>query len=182
MSFKKNKYSPCNVKLVKDLDLIKTRGITRGGVVLYTRWNEELYLIFAKDSFTHDITDFGGIKSKRLDNSIVDTALREFDEETLGIFQKLTPEDVQDSVCVYDHDTLIILIRIDLDPNEICKKFNEKAKKFEIKKLEVCSIFPIKFHDFISCMTVPAANAKSNVFYHRTESLLRKIDNILMIL
>ena len=58
----------------------------RAGVIIYTVSNGRLYFAMGLDSNTHDLTDFGGTVEYETDENAVKGALREFSEETLGIF------------------------------------------------------------------------------------------------
>lgn len=59
----------------------------RAGVIPYTVHNDRLYFLFGRDYKTGEICDFGGGRKKN--ETSKDTAIREFKEETNGIFSKL---------------------------------------------------------------------------------------------
>lgn len=176
-----NDYTKNNSKvrtgLVKDNLNIKTK---RSGVVLYTKYADTIYFCFGRDSKTHDLSDFGG----RTENSesAVDAAIREFQEETLGVF-KLEKDDILESFCIYDRDSMVIMVRIDESPNTINDVFNEKAKNIIKNKesdidLEICGMVWIDFYDMMVCLHTSNPIKRTGVFFHRLELLFRKVKNI----
>jgi hypothetical protein len=113
---------------VKELNLLFVRP-PRAGFVLYTKVNSIIYFGFGLDSTSHDLTDFGGNIVYKKDPNVIAGALRELDEETLSIFEPLTFEDVKECITIYDAGNMIIFIPVDLDPEIICMKFNDKYRR-----------------------------------------------------
>lgn len=173
--FRRDRKLPCTVTTIEKLDMNKVEHLMRGGVVMCTESNGEKYLIFAIDDKTHELTDFGGTREKK-DANIIDTSIREFHEETLGLFDKLSWDDIKKCTCVYDSDSIVLFIRTSLNINDIAERFLELAKGE--KDIEVCGIMPVSILNFIRCMKTPKPGCKSGVFYHRLERLLRKVDDI----
>src|SRR5258708_15542441 len=90
-----------------NLNVVKPQ---RGGFILYTKkWNE-IYFGLGIDTITGEITDWaGGISYKEgYDKNVIDGAIREFTEETLGIFGTITYEDVEECLAIYNSSNLII--------------------------------------------------------------------------
>jgi len=117
----------------------------RGGVILYCDHNNEKLFGLGIDYNTRDITDFGGgIKQTE---TFLKACLREFDEESLGVFSDLiekTPEEeLMNYYAVYNHYSVAIFIKIPYE--EYYQRtliFKEKVKKIidENRKPEVINI------------------------------------------
>lgn len=83
----------------KDLSSIKVR---RAGVIPYTVCNGRLFFLMGVDSQYNQVTDFGGGSKK--DENALQTALREFNEETNGIFSNYTScqQSFDDCIAILD--------------------------------------------------------------------------------
>jgi len=62
--------------------------INRAGVIPYVKIKNKVFFLFGLGEGVASISDFGGTRSKK-DKDIIDTALREFREETFEIIGKL---------------------------------------------------------------------------------------------
>lgn len=109
-----------------NLDCVKPQ---RAGVIIYTIINGSTYFGLGLDSKTHDLTDFGGGVIYKTDENVVRGALREFEEETLEIFDTITPTDIKECPVIYDDNNLIVFIHMNVDPDTTCFAFNEKYKQ-----------------------------------------------------
>lgn len=98
----------------------------RAGVIIYTVVEGATFFGLGLDSRTHDLTDFGGGVVYKTDQNVVRGALREFEEETLQIFQEIKPDDIKKCPVIYDYDNLIIFIHLEVDPNAVCSRFNKR--------------------------------------------------------
>lgn len=99
--------------LVKDLPpevSSPKSSIERAGCIFYTFINNGLYICMGKDTQTGDLTDFGGMREKN--ENIIKCAIRESFEESRGSFTKLTPQNIQNCICIYDNKTAIIFVYI----------------------------------------------------------------------
>jgi len=114
---------------VKELDVQIFRPI-RAGIVPVVDLFGEKYYCFGVDHKYQEITDFGGgIRYKR-DENVLYGALREFSEESLGIFGYISPTDLQEDDAIFDKDTLIIFHRDDeIDINRKAHLFSERYKR-----------------------------------------------------
>lgn len=120
--------SPIIIKsYVKNINLEYVKP-QRAGVIVYTVVNNAIYFGLGVDSKTHDLTDFGGGVLYDIDGNAIIGAMREFHEETLEIFDKITPEDIKNCPVLYDEHNLIIFVHIDVNPDEVSKNFNIKYK------------------------------------------------------
>lgn len=139
----------------------------RAGVIIYTVYNDMVYVGMGVDMKTHDLTDFGGGISYKKDRNVVAGALREFNEETLGIFRKLSIEDVMTSAVLYD-DTynLIIFLHIDVDPNVVSEKFLNRFN--EVPKAEICGIQWLTWEEFQKHVNTPG------IIFSRVQKFLKR--------
>jgi len=101
----------------------------RAGVIPYTVSNGAIYFGLGLDSKTHDLTDFAGGVFYKTDHDVVQGALREFEEETLQIFDSIKADDIKECPVIYDSDNLIIFIHMNIDPDVICSVFNDKYQE-----------------------------------------------------
>jgi len=139
---------------VKNLNLEHVKP-QRAGVIIYTVYGGATFFCMGLDSRTHDLTDFGGTVKYKTDTDSVNGALREFKEETLDIFETVSPEDIQNCPVLYDKDNMIIFVNMAIDPDETCVIFNEKYQKtIENDKPtpEVCGLTWLSWGDFKKCI------------------------------
>lgn len=99
----------------------------RAGILPYTIYQNRLYFGFGIDNQTSDLTDFGGgVQIK--DNDPINAAIREFREESLGVFEPLWSNDLNGQYIIYNNKTLIVLLYCgDVNPLEITQTFNNKV-------------------------------------------------------
>jgi hypothetical protein len=100
----------------------------RAGVIIYTVVEGATFFGLGLDSRTHDLTDFGGGVIYKIDQNVVNGALREFEEETLQIFEEISPNDIKKCPVIYDDKNLIIFIHLAVDPDVVCSNFNARYK------------------------------------------------------
>lgn len=118
--------------------------LLRGGIIPYvvvpTDEGDQVVYGFGLDSTSADLTDFGGKRDPK-DRDIIDTAIREFGEETLSVFGKLNRRDLIGSRIIYDSIIAIILYRYNIDPDDIPKlmaEFNTRAQ--QLQKPEITTL------------------------------------------
>jgi len=132
-----SKVSEINTRIVKPC---------RAGIIFYISDGKNISFALGTDSKTHELTDFSGSVMYSRGETCIDGALREFEEETLGIFGKITAEEISDFFAVYDEDNMVIFVMLDTTQNAIRKVFNEKIKT--VKNPEICSIFFVTSNQF----------------------------------
>lgn len=171
--FKYDKHETKTVKrcLAKELDLINTRP-QRAGVIMYTKYLDQVYFGIGVDTLSGEYTDFGGgisYKDKK-DKNVVLGALREYEEETLGIFGNLTYEDVQDCTVIYNHQNLILFRYIEPDFKTIhhlfTTEYNKRVGAGEIP--EVCNIKWVTTKEFKEII------ATRGKVFHRVQCFLQQ--------
>lgn len=153
-------------------------GITpeRAGVILYTVYQKQLYIGLAVDSASHDLTDFGGRVYYDADLNCITGSLREFHEETLGIFDPISADLVEDYTTVYDNNNLIMFLHLNVNPNTVSEKFLSVHNKHVTlmgdsahRNLEVCGITWLTISAFI------AAVDKYGTIYERVRKVLQHV-------
>jgi hypothetical protein len=113
---------------VKNIDWSKTSHC-RGGIIPYTLINGHLILGIGRDQKSKMLTDFGGwIKWKEKEGTLKG-ALREFGEETLGVFGHFTEEQIEESVIVYNSKMAIIFLHLTFSPSFISFRFRQMFEK-----------------------------------------------------
>ncbi len=124
---------------VRDVDWRQTRS-QRAGAIVYTIITGELKFCLGIDQNFGNITDFGGHVQSTTDKTAVAGGLREYYEETLGVFGEFTPDQVADCLVAYRHDMMIMFIHLDVDPEAASQAFDKrslKALELEILELEI---------------------------------------------
>jgi len=97
-------------------------------------------------------------------------ALREFKEESLGIFGELTVKDVEKSIVVYNKEMMIIFYRTDADPKDKNELFHVRLKKEPDP--EVCDVVWLNEEELNK-----ALDPKSRLIYLRVRYLLSGAGN-----
>jgi hypothetical protein len=161
-----------------DLECVCPR---RAGVIIYTVVGESTYFGVGLDSRTHDLTDFGGGVCYKTDHNVIKGALREFDEETLSIFEPITLEKIKHCPTIYDNNNLIVFIHMQIDPDTVSQRFNEKyTRVIEMRKCgshrrhrdpEVCGITWLTWEEFRYCIK------ENGIMFSRVQKFLAKADD-----
>lgn len=157
--------------LAKELDLMTVKP-QRAGVIMYTKYNDQVYFGIGVDTLSGEYTDFGGgisYKDKK-DKNVITGALREYDEETLSIFGIITQEDVQDCTVIYNYQNLILFRYIDVDFRTIHDLFtNEYNKRIDTGEIpEVCNIKWVTTKEFKDII------ATRGKVFHRVQCFLQQ--------
>jgi len=103
---------------------------SRAGIIPYIKNEKDDTLIFAfgVDVNFRELTDFGGGVSYKKDKNAVVGALREFEEESLGVFGSFNPKDIGNCFVLYNLEMMIVFVLVDVNPEEINNIFHEKLK------------------------------------------------------
>lgn len=99
-------------------------GMRRGGVIPYIYENGAQYWCLGLDRASGQFSDFGGRIVRG--ESALDGSLREFREESLGVFEGRM-KNLSGSTCVTDSNTLIIFSEVEIGREESLSKFRELA-------------------------------------------------------
>lgn len=93
----------------------------RAGIIL----SDKKYYYLAIDTNSGDITDFGGRVIYPYEDAILG-AIREFEEETLFVFPKISWMDLYRGDALIDDDIVIFIVDIKYDVHHYKTKFLEK--------------------------------------------------------
>lgn len=158
-----------------NLDCVKPQ---RAGVIIYTVIDGATYFGLGLDAKTHDLTDFGGTIYYQYDPDVITGALREFQEETLEIFDPLTREDIKQCPVIYDDSNLIIFVHLQVDPDSACRIFNQKYKSIahsgnpnKRNVPEVCGITWLTWEEFQQSIN------EKGVMFFRVQRFLSRADD-----
>ena len=162
-------------KVVKEVDLNTVRP-SRAGVIMYTKINNELYFGLGIDSASQEITDFGGGISYKNDKNVILGALREFKEETLGIFGHIDYLSVLEAPVIYNSQLLVIFKYVDLDPIVINTLFRNAYQQQLYKTPEVSNILWMTKTEFSECIRI-----RGKMFF-RLQTFLQKAGNFYWLL
>jgi hypothetical protein len=157
---------------IKDIDW-NTQNQWRGGVIPYTKYNDDLYLCLGFDAETNELTDFGGgIKKKEHKLS---GALREFEEESLNIFGNYDIEKIAEEYVIFSKNMLIILINVDINPTETIKLFQEQVKS--TINSEISNIIWLSKEKFINI--IKSNNTKDRIMYNKVRNFLLQVSDFI---
>jgi len=92
---------------IKTLDGLSRR---RSGIIPYLMVNKDLYFLLAQDKKTGDFSDFGG--HQMFGETILDTAIREFREESNDIFPSIDSKIKDTSTLIYDDHMVLIFLPV----------------------------------------------------------------------
>ena len=145
---------------------LTTQGILRAGVIIYTKNNGTTYFCLGVDTQSGNLTDFGGGVKK--DETVVEGALRELEEESQGVFGSLSVEDISDSVVFHSHNMAIIFISHQGDKRKIVTEFEKKAD--ENGAPEVCDIVWLTTEQLLESI-----HGRGRTLYIRVRKLLSKV-------
>lgn len=161
-----------NIKMTID-------GPIRSGAIIYTHSEGKTYFCLGQDSIYGDLTDFSG--GKKQNETVIEAGLRELEEESLGIFGKLTVSDVRESMGFYSSNMLIMFIRKDVNMEKTKKEFSEKLQKKISKNtggisegVEVNDIVWLESKEFLDVL-----NGKGRRVYSRVRRILSKVIDII---
>jgi hypothetical protein len=159
----------------------------RAGVLLVTTWNGIVYFGFGVHGMTHELSDFGG-SMLHIDRTSIHTAMREFSEETLDIFNPLTMEDIKNSPVIYDDYNLIMFLVTSVDPDEVGTKFlaryekivnDERSNRCYRELPELCEITWLTWKELQEVIRVKKS---PNLLYEKVRSFLEKAGDLSEIL
>jgi hypothetical protein len=114
-----------------DFDFIVTNAVINNEVNANVK--KDIYFGLGVDWKSGDLTDFGGFAEYYdngyggFDKTALDTALREFEEESLGVFGKPTKQQLNDSTVIYTRQTMILIVTMNTitDMYSVQQKFKQ---------------------------------------------------------
>lgn len=154
----------------------------RASVVPWTLWNDRTWYFFGIDNQFKSICDFGG-GFESSDTSLINTAFREWCEESLEVFKPYI-KDTSDNNAQYFFDIykpkkyfpsphLVLFVKLkSINPRIIREHFLDKVGK-ESDFLEVIDIIPIEKH--ILCESIKQMQTDRRFFITKTEGITYKL-------
>lgn len=126
----RSRYESTPPKLVRDVDFssVTLDNHYRAGIVPYCNLKGIRFYCFGVEDGVGALADFGG-QVDPADNDLLDTAIREFSEETLNVFGELTRESLQDCQCFITNSTLEIFYEVNPTMSIYNGKFDLKIKQ-----------------------------------------------------
>lgn len=109
----------------------------RGGIIYYTKHNNEYYFCLGIDYVTQEITDFGGTIEYEADKDALTGSLREGYEETLGTFGKISYQTILNSFSLSNENMMISFVEVSVSISDSQNKFLEKMQAVKTGKLEI---------------------------------------------
>jgi len=158
-------YISCIAK-VKDIDW-KMRKPSRAGIIIYSKFQDKVLFCVGVDRKSKELTDFGGGVSYKLDKDALTGAIREFTEESLGVFGGLKPEELQECIAVYTQIMLIIFVPMICNPLEANRLFLSRYTREKVG--EVSGLVWMDVESFLTTLY-----AKKR-FYVRVYKLLNPV-------
>jgi hypothetical protein len=151
-----------------NLDCVKPE---RAGIIIYTVIDGAFYMGLCVDAKSHDLTDAGGRVNYETDHNVIQGAIREFEEETLGIFDPIEFDDIKDCPVIYDDQNLIIFMHINIDPNLVSKVFHESYLQTPKRRNypEVCGVTWLTWEEFQYCLH------HNGILYSRVQRFLKRV-------
>jgi hypothetical protein len=148
----------------------------RAGIIPFTFSKDKTLLFgFGLDKIYRELTDFGGGVSYKKDKTALNGAIREFQEESLGVFGNVTQDQLKDSLVLYTKNTLIIFVYFDADPEAINNAFYDRI--IHEKNPEVSDIVWLTEKEL-----KVALQPKSRLIYVRVSHILKNAGNYYNIL
>src|SRR5579863_2519100 len=133
----------------------------RSGAIVYTFIKGKIYFIFGVDANSKNITDFAGGVAIKTEDSITG-GLREFCEESLGIFGLITTEEIKKCLAIYDSNNLIMLVPLKLD---LEKKYQEFLKR--VNRLKNPEVIDLYICDKRQLINLVASKGSEHIMYDR---------------
>lgn len=164
----KNDFAPIAIRNLKHVSTVKldSNEINRAGIIPYCIINGKLFFAFGLTSFRKTLNVIGGAYDSQ-DFNLIDTAIREFEEETGDFFPKILRSDLLDSYAIETKHSiaffvnmsykvgmlkgdgeLILILWITLKQLEILYRRQIKSEKILLGK-ELKKIAPKLIHNYI---------------------------------
>lgn len=107
----------CTLSEYKKSDMYNIQ--RRGGILPYTFVDKKIQICFGVDKSSQDITDFAGTIEPG--ENVIDGMIREFHEETCGIFGDISHDDLLNCYCIYDEKNIVLFLPVKFDDEKMQK-------------------------------------------------------------
>lgn len=123
---------------------------SRGGAIpLILHSDGRILFGLGVDSTYNQLTDFsGGISYHRKEEDFIEGSLREFHEETLGIFGDISSEEIQDCLVLHNSSMMLILLPFEITMKKCNKAFAEAHANYPLYRRppEISRIEWVDYH------------------------------------
>jgi hypothetical protein len=157
--------------LVKDIPAHDLNRIKRAGIIPFTQYKKDTWFGMGIDRQSGDISDFGGRREIK-DRDAIETAIREFTEESLGVYGKFAYDSVKECMALYKGVYMIIFLPIVVNPKLSVKNY----KCIVYKGSEMSSLIWMNKKDFLDTVT----NAKSSMYSKVRNVLFGAVEDLLI--
>lgn len=152
----------------------------RGGVIVYTIYENNLYFGLGIDEKTSDISDFGGGIRYKWDETAVNGSLREFMEESLCVFGAYDADMIKKNVVLYSMCMMIVFLHLQVDTKRISELFNDRVKTNRNTEMSgMIWLTKDQFLNLIKFGTITLNNGTTHQLYYRVRKLLFKAKSLL---
>ena len=114
-----------------------TNNYIRAGIIPYTIQNNIIFFAFSIDNNIACLGDFGG-HYEDIDNDLLDTAIREYTEESLNVFGYLNREFLKDCFVIEGPETIEIFVFVSPPFYQYTERFNNMIvgnKQHEVQNI-----------------------------------------------
>jgi len=153
VSYSSEPWTSC---LISEIDKTSMKQ-KRAGIIVYTYQppaessprteiedGPDLEFVLGLDASHGDLTDLGGRVEKR--ETPIIAAIREFQEESQGVFGYIRPEDLENSLAIFSVDLLLIFVKLIFDRSVISNAFKRRIER--IQNLEVSRLIILDTEEF----------------------------------
>lgn len=155
------------------------KNIIRAGIIPVTEEKGIIFFAFGVDFNIASLGDFGGHK-EIIDTDLLDTAIREYREESLNVFGTITRESLKNCLVMEGDETVEILYPVDPPFYSYTEKFNSMV--LGQKHHEVQNVVWLSRRQLLNVIDSQHASFAGTKIYHmydRIHNCLSKYRNIL---
>jgi len=149
------------MKQVSEIDW--KQNYIRAGIIPYTEQNGILFFAFGLDCNIASLGDFGG-HYEPSDNDLLDTAIREYREESLNVFGSITRDSLKNCYAFEGPETIEILLHVTPPFYQYTEIFNNIIK--DHKQHEIQNIIWLSRRQLLNVIDSQEASFAGTKIYH----------------
>lgn len=123
-----------HIATVSTIPVAYTQTHKRAGIIPYRQSHPGIRLLLGVDTPTGEDTDLGG-GVKTSDCGSIHAGIREFSEESFGIFGKIRPNELNNCLAVFNEELLIIFLPLKYDFEQSRQLFNSRRLEKEYSEI-----------------------------------------------
>lgn len=167
---KRDRFLTSQIQKIKEIDWSKVKP-ERAGFIIYQKIDGEYFFCLGVDFEHGEITDFAGGISYHRDGTALKGALRELNEESLGIFGEINPKDLDDCWSIYNDKTMTIFL-----PKSFDESKREEYRRIVKADDEICDLVLLSLDDFKTLLTGEKlkfdSGCRERALYFRVQNLI----------